>query len=138
MTRVGNQKHYQANAAASVFEELRGLVMKTSGLADVMSASLAPISSRIIAAFVYGSVAKGLDTASSDVDLMVVSESLTYADIFGVLEEAAVQLSRTINPTVYSREEFSKRLSSGNSFVKSVLSQPKIWLVGGEDDIVAR
>jgi predicted nucleotidyltransferase len=137
VTRVGNQKHFQANSAASVYEELRGLVLKTSGLADVIAAALAPISARITVAFVFGSVAKGEDTASSDVDLMVISESLTHADMFSALEGAAAQLGRTINPTVYSRKEFSRRISENNSFVKRVLSQPKIWLIGAEDDLAA-
>jgi predicted nucleotidyltransferase len=137
VTRVGNQKHYQANTEASVYEELRGLVLKTCGLADVISAALAPVSSSITVAFIYGSVAKGLDTASSDIDLMVISESLTYADLFSALEDAAVTLNRPVNPTVYNRKELSKRLQDGNAFVERVLSQPKLWLIGGEDDLTA-
>jgi predicted nucleotidyltransferase len=137
VTRIGNQKHYQANASASVFDELRSLIMKTSGLADVIAAALTPISSRIKAAFVYGSIAKGDDTATSDIDIMVLSDSLTYADVFGAVEGAAGQLGRTINPTVYSREELSKRMTQGHSFVGRVLAQPKIWLIGGEDDLAA-
>src|SRR5437867_609450 len=73
VTRVGNQKHYQANPGSPVFEELRALVLKTVGLADVLRAALAPVSRDIRAAFVYGSIAKGNDTAASDIDLMVVS-----------------------------------------------------------------
>jgi predicted nucleotidyltransferase len=137
VTRVGNQKHYQANSASSVYEELRGLVLKTSGLADVVAEALEPLSSQITAAFIYGSVAKGQDAASSDVDLMVVSESLTHADLFSALEEAGTRLGRTVNPTVYTRQELSKRLRQGNAFLERVLSQPKLWLIGGEDDLTA-
>ena len=82
VTRVGNRKHYQANPGSLVFEELRALVLKTVGLADVLRAALPPVSKDIRAAFVYGSVAKGQDTAASDVDLMVVSDRLTHADLF--------------------------------------------------------
>lgn len=135
--RVGNQKHYQANAAAPVYEELRGLVLKTSGLADVLRTALAPLAAQITAAFVYGSVAKGRDTATSDIDLMVVSDNLTHADMFGALEDAAVGLGRPVNPTVYTREELFKRLKRGNAFVKRVLAQPKLWLIGSEDDLTA-
>src|SRR6185437_10936397 len=74
--RVGNQKHYQANASSPIFEELRGLVLKTSGLVDVLRAALAPLAAQIGQAFIYGSVAKGRDTAKSDIDLMVISEKL--------------------------------------------------------------
>jgi len=130
--RVGNQKHYQANAASPVFDELRGLVVKTSGIADVLRTALAPLTDRIRAAFVYGSVAKKEDTAASDIDLMVLSDSLTYGDVFAVLEAGAARLGRRVNPTVYSRQELAKRIKQGNSFVTRILAQPKIWLVGNE------
>jgi predicted nucleotidyltransferase len=130
--RVGNQKHYQANAASPVFDELRGLVIKTSGIADVLRAALAPLTDRISAAFVYGSVAKKKDSTASDIDLMVLSDILTYGDVFAVLEEGAAKLGRRVNPTVYSRQELAKRIKQGNSFVTRVLAQPKIWLVGNE------
>jgi len=129
---VGNQKHYQANAASPVFDELRGLVVKTSGIADVLRTALAPLIDRISAAFVYGSVAKKKDSTASDIDLMVLSDSLTYGDVFAVLEEGAARLGRRVNPTVYSRQEITRRIKQGNSFVTRVLAQPKIWLVGNE------
>lgn len=137
VTRVGNQKHYQANAAAPVFEELRGLVLKTSGLADVLRTALAPLAAKISAAFVYGSVAKGQDTAMSDIDLMVVSDCLSYADLFTVLEDATNRLGRTVNPTVYSLQELARRIQQDNAFVVRVLQQPKIWLLGDEHGFAA-
>jgi hypothetical protein len=56
-SRVGKQKHYQANLASPIFPELRGLILKTSGMADVLRDALAPVAGGIRAAFVYGSVA---------------------------------------------------------------------------------
>lgn len=135
--RVGNQKHYQANAAAPVYEELRGLVLKTSGLVDVLRGALQPLAEQIESAFVYGSVAKQQDTAGSDIDLMVVSESLTYADLFAALEEAAGRLGRTVNPTVYSRKELDKRVRSDNAFIKRVWSQPRLQVIGEAHDLAA-
>jgi predicted nucleotidyltransferase len=135
--RVGNQKHYQANAAAPVFKELRSLVLKTFGLADVLRAALAPLAGQIGAAFVYGSVAKKQDTAASDIDLMLVSDSLTYADLFTALEKASGRLGRKVNPTVYTQAELGKRMKQGNAFVTRVLAQPKIWLLGAEHDLAA-
>lgn len=135
--RVGKQKHYQANADAPVFAELRALVLKTSGLADLLRAAIAPLAGEIRAAFVYGSVAKHEDTATSDIDLMVISESLSYADLFGGLEEASRLLGRTVNPTVFTAAELARRSKQGNAFVKRVLAQPKIWLIGGERDLTA-
>lgn len=137
VARVGNQKHYQANPAAPVFEELRGLVLKTSGLADVLCVALAPLAAQISAAFVYGSVAKRQDTAASDIDLMVVSDSLSYAEIFAAMEEATTRLGRSVNPTVYSRQELARRIEQDNAFIQRVLAQPKLWLIGEENGLAA-
>ena len=130
VSHVGNQKHYQANAASPVYEELRGLVLKTSGLVDVLRVALQPLAARIETAFVYGSVAKQQDTAGSDIDLMVVSDTLSYADLFAALEGAAEKLGRAVNPTVYSRKELDKRVRSDNAFIKRVWSQPRLQVIG--------
>jgi predicted nucleotidyltransferase len=135
--RVGNQKHYQANASAPIFEELRGLVLKTSGLVDVLRAALAPLAAQIDQAFIYGSIAKGKDTAESDVDLMVVSEKLSYADLFAALEPATQRLQRTVNPTLYTPIEIDKRILDDNSFVKRVMAQPKLWVIGEDRGLAA-
>ena len=132
---VGNQKHYQANPASPVFAELSGMVQKTFGLAEPLRAALTPLAKRIAAAFVYGSIAKKQDTTGSDVDLMIVSDDLTYPDLYATLEGVSQRLGRTVNPTVYTHKELAKRIKSGESFVKRVLEQPKIWLIGGEDDL---
>ena len=132
MTKVGNQRHYQANASSPLFAELRGLVLKTVGLADVLRTALAPLAGQIEAAFVYGSLAKQQDTAQSDIDVLIVSESLGYADVFGALEAASNALSRKINPTLYTPTDLAKRIENDNAFVTKVLSQPKIWLMGDE------
>ena len=130
--RVGKQKHYQANPASPVFQELRALVLKTSGLADVLREALEPVAERIHAAFVYGSIAKGEDTAASDIDLMVVSAGLTYADLFGALEDASARLGRKVAPTIYSPQELAKRVKQDSAFVTRILEQPKLWLIGDE------
>lgn len=135
VTRIGNQKHFQANPAAPIFEELRAVVLKTSGLADVLRSALAPLATNIAAAFVYGSLAKGEDVASSDVDLMIVSDTATYPDLYAAVEDAAHRLSRTINPTIYTRSELARRINRHNSFLTKVLAQPKIWLIGDDDDL---
>jgi predicted nucleotidyltransferase len=133
VTKVGNQRHYQANANSPLFAELRGLVLKTVGLADVLRTALAPLAGKIEAAFIYGSVAKQQDTAQSDIDVLIVSADLGYADVFGALETASTVLSRKINPTLYTPADLAKRIENDNAFVTKVLSQPKIWLIGDEE-----
>jgi predicted nucleotidyltransferase len=135
VTSRGNQRHYRANKDAPVFKELRGLVLKTSGLVDVLRSALAPLASQIEAAFVYGSVAKRVDTASSDVDVMIVSDTLGYADVFSALEPTAERLGRKVNPTLYSRVDLAKRIKQNNAFTTRVLTQDKFWLIGSEETL---
>jgi len=130
---VGNQKHYQANPAAPIYAELCGIVQKTVGLAEPLREALAPLAGRIRAAFVYGSVAKREDTATSDIDLMLVSDDLAYSDLYAALEAASQRLGRTVNPTIYTPQELAKRVKHKEAFATRVLVQPKVWLIGGED-----
>jgi predicted nucleotidyltransferase len=129
----GRQKYYQANPAAPIFAELCGIASKTMGLAEPLRQALAPLAPRIHAAFVYGSVAKRQDTASSDVDLMIVSDDLTYPDLFTALEEVTRQLGREVKPTIYSRKQWALRAEKGDGFITRVQAQPRIWLIGGDD-----
>jgi predicted nucleotidyltransferase len=130
--KQGNQRHYQADASAPMFAELRGLVLKTMGLADVLRAALAPIAGQIAQAFVFGSMARQQDKAQSDVDLLIVSASLGYADVFGALENASATLGRSINPAIYTPDDFMRRVAQDNAFISRVMQQPKIWLIGQE------
>ena len=135
--RIGHQKHYQANSESPLFGELRSIVLKTVGLAEPVRAALKPLSAAIRAAFVYGSVAKAADHSGSDIDLMVISDSLTYGEVFGALERAAKAVGRPLNPTVYTVAEFSKRTREENAFVARVLEEPKVWIIGSEHDLPA-
>lgn len=137
MAQVGNQKRYRANPQSPIHDELAAIVRKTFGLAAPLREALLPIADAITAAFVFGSVAKGQDTASSDIDLMLISESLTYGEAMAALHPVAEQLDRTINPTLYSPAELKQRIATGNSFVTRVLAQPRIWLLGGEHELAA-
>ena len=130
VTKLGNQKHFQANAQSPLYAELRSLVLKTVGLADVLRNALAPMAAGIRSAFVFGSMASQQDTAKSDVDVLLVSQTLSYADVFAALESASQQLKRNINPTLYTPDEFAQRLDQDQAFITRVMNQPKIWLIG--------
>ena len=135
LRRVGNQTHYQANSASPVHEELRTLILKTSGLVDVLRSALAPRAGEISVAFVFGSVAKRVDTASSDIDVLIVSDTLSYAELFTLLETATQRLARAVNPTLYSNDEMTARLGKKNVFITKVFAQDKLWIIGSERDI---
>jgi predicted nucleotidyltransferase len=135
MQNIGNQKHYKANEHSPLFIELHSIVLKTFGLADVLRKALAPIASRINIVFIYGSIAKQEDTSISDIDLMVIGYDVTYADLFELLEETQLRLSRKINPTFYTSSEWSKKIQSNNHFLMKVMEQPKIFLIGSDDEL---
>lgn len=133
--RIGNQKHYRANRDAPIFHELHGIVQKTIGLADPLRRFLQPFAERIKVAFVYGSIAKGTDTARSDVDLMVIGDDLTYSDLYSGLEQAEKMLARPVNPTILDMAEWKRKRREGNSFIDKINSQPKIFVFGSEADL---
>jgi predicted nucleotidyltransferase len=132
---VGNQKFYQANERAPVYAELTGLVRKTVGLAGPMQTALAPLAERITAAFVYGSVAKGADRAASDIDLMVISDDLDYATLVAALAVAEQSLARPVSPNLMTRAEWRRKRAEADSFTARVASQPKLFVIGAEDDL---
>lgn len=133
--KIGNQKHYQANRRSPIFEELRGIVLKTFGVADVLRQALAELADRIQVAFVYGSVAKGSDTAGSDVDILIISDDISFNEVFSALSTIEAKLGRTLCPVLYKISEFNNKLGSDSSFLTRVVDQPKIFLIGSQDDI---
>jgi predicted nucleotidyltransferase len=135
VTRVGTQKHFQADPSSPLFHELSGIARKTFGLATPLRSALEPLARRIRAAFVFGSIAKRTDSALSDIDLLVLSDVIGYADMFPVLERASKVLGRTVNPTILTPREWKERLRQKRSFAVRVAAQPKIWIIGSERDL---
>lgn len=133
--QIGNQKRYQANQASPLFTELQSIVLKTFGLADIIKEAISPLSTKITLAFIYGSIAKQQDTVHSDIDLMFIGEDITYADVFHYLSPVEIQLSRKINPTFYSSKEWIRKKTTKNHFVEQLLQQPKIFLIGTENEL---
>jgi predicted nucleotidyltransferase len=135
VTKLGNQKHYQANRQAPIFEELRGIALKTFGVADYLREALAPLAKSIFAAFIYGSVAKRTDTASSDIDVMIVSDELSFPDVIEALAVAEGALGRSINPSVYGRNEWRRKFAEKGAILQRIMKQPRIFLIGSDGEI---
>ena len=133
--REGNQHHYQANPDCPIYKALLEIVKKTFGVVDVVKDGLSSIENQVDFAFVYGSVAKGEETAGSDIDLFIVTESLAYADVMNVLLNAEEELGRPVNPSLYTRAQVKKKLKEKNAFLIRLMEQPKLWIKGTEDDI---
>lgn len=133
--RIGNQKHYQASKDAPIFEELRGIVLKTFGVAGPLREALEPLEKRIQAAFIFGSVAQASDSARSDIDVMIIGDEVSYLDVTEAFAELETQVQRPVNPVIYGIDEFRNTYTGDRGFITGVMKRPKIFLIGSEDDL---
>jgi predicted nucleotidyltransferase len=131
---VGNQVFYEANRDCPIFEELASIFRKTSGITDVLADALASFSDRIVAAFVFGSMASGKEAAGSDVDLLVIGD-VGFTEVARAVYSAQEVLGREINPKVYSKEEWNQMLKNKDAFIKEILKKPKLFIAGSEDEL---
>ncbi|MCP4583473.1 MAG: nucleotidyltransferase domain-containing protein, partial [candidate division Zixibacteria bacterium] len=117
-----------------IYEEIRSLIVKTAGVADVIRAALTNLTNRIDLAFLYGSIARGQETKNSDADILVIGD-ITFGELVEALNPAQDQIGREINPTVYPLPEFRSGLKSGNHFLTTVLNGKKIFLYGEPNEL---
>jgi predicted nucleotidyltransferase len=131
--QVGNQLRYSANRSHQIYAELTGILRKTVGLADVLIEALAPLADSIELAFIYGSVARGTETAGSDVDLLIVGQA-DFGTVVDSLHGIDKKLAREVNAKVFSRREWTTKVRAGDAFAAEILKGPKIMLVGAVDE----
>jgi DNA-binding transcriptional ArsR family regulator len=132
----GNRVYYRAEPDNPIFGDLRGLVLRTAGLKDVLAECLAGFRSRIDVAFVYGSVARADESASSDVDLMVIG-GVGLLELAPTLRDAEARLLRPVNPSIFRAVEVAEKLRAGHHFLGTVMGGARLFIVGGEDDLAA-
>ena len=130
----GRQVYYHANGKCPIFNELKSIVRKTFGVADVLRQSLGAEASKVRVAFIFGSVARSADDRRSDIDLMVVGR-ISFGDVVSLLTPAEEKLGREVNPVVYPIAEFKKKVKEDHYFVKTVLEEEKIFVIGDEDEL---
>lgn len=130
--KQGNQVRYQANQRCPVFNELAGLLRKTTGAAEVLTSTLLSLQPSL--ALIFGSVASGTETATSDVDVLVITDA-GFADVVRAIHPAQAELGREINPVVYSTQEFRRKAQEQDPFVQDLLVKPRIFLMGTPHDL---
>jgi len=135
VTPSGNRKMYQANRDSPIFHDLRGLIMKTAGLVEPIQTALKKFRAEIRFAFVYGSIAKGLDTAGSDIDLLIVGDELSYGPIFNALQKAEQILQRPVSPNLMITSDWARKVEDRSPFVTKIMQQPKIFVYGDENEL---
>jgi DNA-binding transcriptional ArsR family regulator len=132
--REGRMVFIQADVDCPVFPELQGLLSKTAGLVDVLRDALTPFLDQIQIAFVYGSIARAQETSTSDIDLFIIGQ-VGLREVAGAVHEAQLRTSREVSPKIYRAEEIAKRLAAHDHFVLSVLSKPKLFVIGTEREL---
>jgi DNA-binding transcriptional ArsR family regulator len=130
----GRHVYYADDVGSPVYMELSGLLRKTAGLAQALQAAFAPLGHQVKLAFIYGSMAAGTVNRYSDVDVMVVGDA-TFAHVVKALHQIEPPLGREVNPTVMSEREFRRDAAKAEGFVPTVVRGPKLWLIGGEDEL---
>jgi predicted nucleotidyltransferase len=130
----GNQVRFRANESYPIYEELRSILKKTTGVADQLRAALAPLTDSIVVAFIYGSIASGQERPNSDVDLMIVGD-VRFEDVIRLIHPYQEELRREINPHVYTAVEFKRKVRESNSFIVRILELPKISVIGDLDEL---
>jgi len=133
-SKDGNRTYYQANTECPFFPELSGLLRKTAGFVYVLFEALKQLSDKVKIAFVHGSFATGAVRADSDVDLIVIG-SCSFAEVVDAISQTQDKLGREVNPSVYPVDEFRQKVASKHHFLSSVLSEPKVFLVGDENEL---
>jgi predicted nucleotidyltransferase len=130
----GNQVVYRADARHPLYPELSALFRKTHGVAATLRESLAPVAEQVRAALLFGSMARGTHTASSDVDVLVVGD-VSFSALVQALYPAQQTLGREINPVLYTPSEFRTRISEGGGFAQALRSSSNVLLIGDADDV---
>jgi len=129
--RDANVKYYRLNPDFPIYEELKRIILKTSGLGQALRKALDHLGA-VKWAFIYGSVAAGDEDVLSDIDLMLVGEvdRLGLSEVIAALEDS---VGREINYMALTQRELVQRLADGDPFVENVLAGPKVMLIGDED-----
>ena len=130
----GRQVYYRANEKCPIFNELKSIVRKTFGVADVIRQSLSTVADKIRVAFIFGSNARSADDRKSDIDVMVVG-AISFGDTVNLLSTAEEKLGREVNAVVYPISEFKQKVREDHHFVKTVLEGEKIFLIGDESEL---
>lgn len=130
-----NRKLYQVNRASPIYDELRGIIIKTVGLLEPIRHALEQYRSKIEIAFVFGSIARGADTVNSDIDLMILGEGLAYSEVYATLQRAEKDLLRPVNPTIMTVADWRQKIERKNSFLRNIFKQPKLFVFGSENEL---
>ncbi len=132
--RNGNRVYYRVDPACPILDELAGILTKTSGIAEPLRDALTPLAGQISLAFIHGSVAESRERSESDIDLIIVGD-VANGEVALALRPLQDRLGRQINATRYTSREFLAKVSSGHYFLASVLTKPKIFLIGDEHEL---
>lgn len=134
MTKIGNQHHYQANPECPIYAELITIIKKTIGLTEPIRLALSPLSEKIDWAFVFGSIASGKESSTSDIDLMIIGD-VSFTQAANALYSVQEVLGREVNPKIFRKKEWAKLEKDNDAFIKDVMSKPQMDVIGAKDEL---
>lgn len=129
----GNLRFYSANTSYPLFDELKRIVAKTVGVEGSLREALRETPG-ISFAFIYGSFAAGREIERSDIDLFLIGQ-FDEAALNRKLRDLESYLAREINYTSMKEDEFKEERKKKSPFLKTVLSEPKLFLIGDESEL---
>lgn len=132
--KTGNQVFYRADTGCPIFDELASIFRKTTGLARLLQAALSDLAERVDIAFVFGSVASGQQTAGSDLDVCILGK-VSLREVVTALSSVAGTVGREVNPVVMPAARFAQRFAEGDRFATRVMSEPKVFVQGSDDEL---
>ena len=131
----GNQVYYYLNKSFPLFDELKSIIFKTSGVPQLLRNALASLKDKDIGyAFIYGSFAKKEEREDSDIDLLIIGE-VNEDEMIKKINKLEKRLQREINYSIYSKEEFQTQKEKRNPFIMDVIEGESIFLIGNENEL---
>jgi predicted nucleotidyltransferase len=126
--KKGNLKYYSVNKIMPIYLELTNIILKTGGVGRTLSENLTMLGN-IETAFIYGSFASGSAGAKSDIDLFIIGQ-VHEDELIRSIEKLEKELFREINYVLFSPAEFSQRIRNHDPFIKNVLNEKRVMLIG--------
>ncbi len=130
--KKGNMVLYKLRTKSPISEDLKRIFLKTESIGHVIMKDLDI--RKIKFAFIFGSFAKGVETPTSDVDVLVIGD-VNEDDVLRSISKTERRIGREINFILWTREEFLEKVEKKIPLIKEISKTPVIMIVGDEDEL---
>ena len=130
--KVGNLRYYRVNKGSPVYEEIKGIIAKTTGVHASIRDGFRKIKG-IRTAILYGPE-QHEEGGLGPIRLMVIGE-IDLNDINDAVRVLENRLNREINYLVFDEAEFRRRKAEDDPFLVEVLKGRRTILIGMDDGL---